>query len=122
MGTVASHRVEQGRLRLKDSRGRQSAGRSGTRFVVAYTRMVSFCPTVLSVVYLFLREIAVVTKEIISEKEARELFRMCVICQPTSAHLLIGLAASFTAAPPFYPYLMQIRTLMRRCMTVLHSP
>jgi hypothetical protein len=120
MGTAASHRVEQGRHRPKDSRGRQSAGRSGIRFVVVYTRMVSLC---LQQVPIFsLHDIVVVTKEIISEKEARELFRMCVNSRPTFTHLLIGLAVSFTVAPPFYPYLMQIRTLMRRCMIVLLSP
>jgi hypothetical protein len=120
MGTAANHRVEQGRRRPKDSRGRQSAGRSGTRFVVVYTRMVSLCPVQVPVFPL--HDIAVVTKEIISDKEARELFRMYVNSQPTFAQLLIRLTASFTAAPPFYPYLMQIRTLMRRCMIVLLSP
>jgi hypothetical protein len=75
METAASHKVEQEHHRPRGSHDQRSAGRFDTKFAAVCTRMVILRPT-HSGIYLSLHEVAVVTKEIISEKEARELFRM----------------------------------------------
>jgi hypothetical protein len=75
METAASRRAEQEHRRPIDSHDRLNAERFDTRFAGVCIKMASFRP-VDSIVTMCLHEIAVVTKEIISEKEARELFRM----------------------------------------------
>lgn len=74
METAANHRAEQEPHHLIGNRDLRSAERFGTRFVEVYIKMVSL--GILCCTDIILRWITVVTKEIISEKEARELFRM----------------------------------------------
>lgn len=65
----------------------------------------------------------VVTKGIISEKEARELFRMYgdLINSPEHS-LLMDLVDSFTDVLLFFPCLTPTRILMMHCMIALLSP
>lgn len=64
---------------------------------------------------------SVVTKQIISEKEAKDLFRMYVLVSvsPSALRSSMILAVSFTVVLRFFLCSMQTRIPMKRCMTVL---